>query len=134
MSTEPIPSIGEPCVYIVDDEPAVRDAIRSGELGRLVGVNVFWCMYKPSEYFVAGPWRAKKGGGPILINTIHEIDNLRYVCGEISRVFAEVSNATRGFEVEDTAVVAVRYRNGAVGSITAATSSTGAVVAQGSAC
>ncbi len=96
---------------------AVRDAIRSGELGSLVGVNVFWCMYKPSEYFVAGEWRRRKGGGPILINTIHEIDNLRYVCGEISRVYAEVSNKTRGFEVEDTVSVSVRFEDGALASI-----------------
>jgi len=95
---------------------AVRDAIRSGELGSLVGVNVFWCMYKPSEYFVAGEWRRRKGGGPILINTIHEIDNLRYVCGEISRVYAEVSNATRGFEVEDTVAITLALTSGALGT------------------
>jgi len=96
---------------------AARDAIRSGELGSLVGVSVLWCMYKPSEYFLVGPWRRKKGGGPLLINTIHEIDNLRYVCGEISRVYAEVSNKTRGFEVEDTVSLSVRFQNGALASI-----------------
>jgi predicted dehydrogenase len=95
----------------------VRDTIRSGELGSLVGVSVLWCMYKPSEYFVAGPWRRKKGGGPLLINTIHEIDNLRYVCGEISRVYAEVSNKTRGFEVEDTVSLSIRFKDGALASI-----------------
>jgi len=94
-----------------------RDTIRSGELGKLVGVSALWCMYKPSEYFVAGAWRRKKGGGPILINMIHEIDNLRYVCGEISRVYAEVSNKTRGFEVEDTVSVSVRFMDGALASI-----------------
>jgi predicted dehydrogenase len=94
-----------------------RDTIRSGELGNLVGVSVLWCMYKPSEYFVTGAWRRQRGGGPILINTIHEIDNLRYVCGEISRVYAEVSNKTRGFEVEDTVSVSVRFKDGALASI-----------------
>ena len=96
---------------------AARDAVRSGELGNLVGVSVLWCMYKPSEYFVAGDWRRRKGGGPLLINTIHEMDNLRYVCGEISRVYAEVSNTTRGFEVEDTVSVSVRFKDGALASI-----------------
>jgi predicted dehydrogenase len=95
----------------------VRDTIRSGGIGDLVGVSVLWCMYKPSEYFVVGDWRRRKGGGPILINTIHEIDNLRYICGEISRVYAEVSNTTRGFEVEDTVSVSVRFKDGALASI-----------------
>ncbi len=97
---------------------AARDAVRSGELGTLVAVSVLWCMYKPSEYFrEGGEWRRRRGGGPILINTIHEIDNLRYVCGEICRVYAEVSNATRGFEVEDTVSVSMRFRGGALASI-----------------
>jgi predicted dehydrogenase len=95
----------------------VRDMIKAGELGNLVGVSVLWCMYKPSEYFVVGDWRRRKGGGPILINTIHEIDNLRYVCGEIERVYTEVSNKTRGFEVEDTVSVSVRLKGGALASI-----------------
>jgi predicted dehydrogenase len=94
-----------------------REVIRGGELGDLVGVSVLWCMYKPSEYFVAGPWRAKKGGGPILINTIHEIDLLRYIHGELARVYAEVSNKSRGFEVEDTVSVSMRFQDGSLASI-----------------
>jgi predicted dehydrogenase len=94
-----------------------RDMVQGGELGELVGVSVLWCMYKPSEYFAAGPWRASKGGGPILINTIHEIDLLRYIHGEIARVYAELSNKSRGFEVEDTVSVSMRFRDGALASI-----------------
>jgi predicted dehydrogenase len=94
-----------------------REIVRGGELGDLVGVSVLWCMYKPSEYFEAGPWRKKKGGGPILINTIHEIDLLRYIHGEFVRVYAEVSNKSRGFEVEDTVSVSMRFQDGALASI-----------------
>jgi predicted dehydrogenase len=94
-----------------------REMVRGGELGELVGVSVLWCMYKPSEYFTAGSWRAGKGGGPILINTIHEIDLLRYIHGEIARVYAEVSNKSRGFEVEDTVSVSMRFADGALASI-----------------
>lgn len=96
---------------------ATRDMIRNGELGDIVGISILWCMYKPSEYFVAGPWRAEKGGGPILINTIHEIDNLRFMCGEIDRVYAEVSNKTRKFDVEDTVSISVRFKSGMLASI-----------------
>jgi len=94
----------------------VREIIRRGEIGQLVGVAVLWAMFKPAEYFDA-IWRKKVGGGPILINVIHEIDNLRYVCGEISRVYAEVSKAARKFEVEDSASISVRFVGGALASI-----------------
>lgn len=96
---------------------AAREMIRNGELGDIVGISVLWCMYKPGEYFLVGPWRRQKGGGPILINMIHEIDDLRYIYGEIDRVYAEVSNRTRGFEVEDTISVSLRFRDGALASI-----------------
>lgn len=95
---------------------AVRDVIRAGRIGRLVGVNVLWTMYKPDDYFNA-TWRKVKGGGPILINLIHEIDNLRYMCGRIERVYAEVSNQARGFEVEDTASLSLKCESGALISI-----------------
>jgi predicted dehydrogenase len=96
---------------------ATRDMIRNGELGDIVGISVLWSMYKPREYFVAGDWRKKRGGGPILINTIHEIDNLRYMYGEIERVYAEASNKTRKFEVEDTVCATVRFTDGVLASV-----------------
>ncbi|MCX8117051.1 MAG: Gfo/Idh/MocA family oxidoreductase [Desulfobacterota bacterium] len=95
-----------------------REIVAGGELGGLVGVTVTWALLKPASYF-EGPlsWRKEKGGGPILINLIHEIDNLRYICGEIDQVFALVSNGVRNFPVEDTAAIALRFRNGALGTI-----------------
>lgn len=93
-----------------------REVVRGGELGRLVGVTITWALLKPPQYF-EGPlsWRKTKGGGPILINLIHEIDNLRYICGEIREVFAMTSNAVRQFAVEDTTGVTLRFDNGALG-------------------
>lgn len=95
-----------------------REIIAGGELGKLVGVTITWALLKPGAYF-EGPlsWRKEKGGGPILINLIHEIDNLRYICGEIDEVCALVSNKVRNFPVEDTASVTLRFRNGALGTI-----------------
>ncbi len=94
-----------------------RYIVSGGELGKLVGVTITWALLKPPQYY-EGPfaWRKNKGGGPILINLIHEIDNLRYICGEIEEVFAVTSNRVRGFVVEDTAGVTFRFTNGAVGT------------------
>ena len=94
-----------------------REIVRGDELGKLVGATITWALLKPPQYF-EGPfgWRKNKGGGPILINLIHEIDNLRYICGEINEVSAMSSNKVRNFSVEDTAAVTFRFENGAVGT------------------
>lgn len=93
-----------------------RRIIAHGRLGRLVAASVIWATRKPDSYFDA-QWRRSAGGGPILINLIHEIDMLRYLGGEIASVSGIVSHAMRGFEVEDTAAATFRYANGALGTI-----------------
>src|SRR5215831_16166578 len=78
---------------------AAIDVVRSKILGPLVGAMGSAAFYKPdSAGYYDGPnaWRRRPGGGPILINMIHEIDNLRALVGEIISVQAMVSKATRG--------------------------------------
>lgn len=93
-----------------------RRVIASGALGRIVSVNGTALFCKPDSYFEAAPWRSHLGAGPLLINLVHEIDNLRFLCGEIVAVQAMASNAVRGFEVEDTAAITLRFASGALGS------------------
>ncbi len=92
------------------------EVVRSGRLGRLVAVMGSATFYKPDPYFADGPWRTQIGGGPILINMIHEVHNLRMLCGEIVAVQAMASNAVRGFAVEDTVSINLRFANGVLGS------------------
>ena len=92
------------------------EVVQSGQLGPLVGVTGSATFYKPDHYFVDGPWRAQPGGGPILLNMIHEVHNLRMLCGEIVAVQAFASNAVRGFAVEDTVAINLRFANGVLGT------------------
>jgi predicted dehydrogenase len=93
-----------------------RRLIQEGSLGTLVAASVIWATRKPDDYFKMS-WRTKQGGGPLLINAIHEIDLLRYLCGEVSSVGGIVSNAMRGFEVEDTAAAMFQFANGCLGTL-----------------
>lgn len=93
-----------------------RDIVQQGRLGRLVAIIGSALFYKPDSYFAEGPWRREPGGGPILINMIHEVDDLRSICGEIDAVQALASSAIRGFAVEDTVTIGLRFANGALGS------------------
>ncbi|MEG1040811.1 MAG: Gfo/Idh/MocA family oxidoreductase [Pseudomonas sp.] len=93
-----------------------RELISEGVLGDLVAVMGSALFYKPADYFDSAPWRCQPGGGPVLINMIHEIGNLRSLCGEIVAVQAQASNATRGFAVEDSVAINLRFASGALGT------------------
>jgi len=92
------------------------ETVASGVLGELVAIQGSAMFFKPARYFDEGPWRRETGGGPIAINLIHEIHNLRMLCGEISSVQAMTSHDRRGFAVEDTAVINLRFASGVLGT------------------
>lgn len=95
------------------------EVVRSGVLGPIVGVMGSAVFHKPDrDGYYDGPnaWRRQPGGGPILLNMIHEVANLRAMIGEIVAVQAFASSASRGFEVEDTVAINLRFANGALGT------------------
>ena len=93
-----------------------REIIDRGTLGKLVAVNGSALFFKPDHYFADAPWRRELGAGPILLNMIHEVHNLRMLCGDIDAVQAFSSHATRGFPVEDTVAINLRFASGALGT------------------
>ena len=92
-----------------------KEIIESGALGDIVAVNGQFWLYKPDDYFTMG-WRGKTGGGPLLINCIHDIDLLRHLIGEISEITIMRSSHVRGGTVEDTAAMIMRFQTGALGT------------------
>jgi len=95
---------------------AALDCIASGALGRIVALNATTLLYKPAPYFDMA-WRRQPGGGPVLINAVHDIHSLRTLAGDIVAVQARCSNAVRRFDVEDSAAVLLEFRNGALGTL-----------------
>lgn len=61
------------------------------------------------------PWRAREGAGPILLNIFHDVHNLRMLCGEITAVQAFASHAIRGFEVDDTVAISLKFAHRVLG-------------------
>ncbi|MYC81572.1 MAG: Gfo/Idh/MocA family oxidoreductase [Acidobacteria bacterium] len=102
--------------------PLIREArsqVQGGALGRLIAASMMWTLLKPAEYFQVD-WRCRRPqGGPLLINLIHELDILRYICGEIRQVYAQSASMARGLEVEDTLSITLSFADGALGSIIA---------------
>lgn len=94
----------------------VMKFLKSSHFGNLVALQGSALFYKPTQYFKDGPWRTKSGGGPILINLIHEIGLMRTFAGEVNSVAALSSSAVRGFEVEDTVAISLRFESGALGT------------------
>jgi predicted dehydrogenase len=93
-----------------------REVLDAGKLGQLVAVMGSATFFKPDHYFSDAPWRREPGAGPILLNMIHEVHNLRMLCGEIVAVQAFASQATRGFAVEDTVAINLRFASGVLGT------------------
>jgi predicted dehydrogenase len=93
-----------------------KEAIDAGRLGRVVAVHGICWLYQPDDYFDV-QWRREKGAGPVFLNLIHDIDNLRYLCGDVVAVQAQETNALRGHAVEDAAVITLRFASGVLGTV-----------------
>lgn len=99
--------------------PIMRKAaeiLRDGGIGRPVAVRGAYLNHKPKGYHDLA-WRREPGGGPVLLNAIHDIDCLRMLCGDVETVHAFASNAVRGFAVEDTAAAVFRFKSGVLGTL-----------------
>ena len=95
-----------------------RELIDQGRLGQLRAVHANCWMYKPDDYFEAAPWRKAQGAGPVSVNLVHDVDLIRYLCGDVVSVQAQAVPSIRGYENEDVAAAVLRFENDAIGTIT----------------
>lgn len=96
----------------------LKRKLKNGEAGQLTGFQLVSAYVKTPDYFDP-PYRRdrERGGGTLFINGIHDIDRLRYICGEIDSVAAHSSNLARGLDVEDTISVSIHCKSGLVGTL-----------------
>lgn len=97
----------------------LRRAAEKRRFGRifLASVNVFWT--RPQEYYDSDGWRGKWefDGGALMNQASHYVDLLDWIVGPVESVQAYTGTLARNIEVEDTGVVGLRWRSGALGSL-----------------
>jgi UDP-N-acetyl-2-amino-2-deoxyglucuronate dehydrogenase len=97
----------------------LKRAIDQGRFGRIytVAINVFWA--RPQQYYDSAKWRGtwEFDGGAFMNQASHYIDLLDWLVGPVESVMAYTETLARNIEVEDSGVAAVRWRNGALGTV-----------------
>ncbi len=103
----------------------LKKAIEAGRLGDLILGEAYIKWYRTQEYYDSGGWRGTlkmDGGGCLMNQSIHTVDCLQWVMGDVESVTAQTTLAAhKKIEVEDIAQALLKYKNGAVGSIIAST-------------
>lgn len=97
----------------------LRKAIDKKRFGRIymVNVNVFWT--RPQEYYDQDAWRGtwEFDGGALMNQASHYVDLLDWLIGPVESVQAYTATLARDIQVEDTAVMSIRWRSGALGAM-----------------
>lgn len=101
----------------------LRGALEAGRFGKLVlgTVRVRWA--RDQSYYSQDPWRGTWAldGGVLTNQASHHVDLLEWMMGDVESVFAKSTTALADIEVEDTAVVTLKFKSGALGVIEATT-------------
>lgn len=98
---------------------ALKRAIDKERFGKIFMVqsNVFW--QRPQEYYDSAKWRGtwEFDGGAFMNQASHYVDMLYWLVGDVDNVLASTSTMARHIETEDTGAAIIKFRNGAIGTI-----------------
>jgi UDP-N-acetyl-2-amino-2-deoxyglucuronate dehydrogenase len=97
----------------------LKRAVEEGRFGRIymVTLNVFWT--RPQEYYDSAKWRGtwELDGGAFMNQASHYVDLIDWLIGPVEKIQAMTGTLGRDIEVEDTGVMNIKWRNGAMGSM-----------------
>lgn len=101
----------------------IKTAVDDQSLGRITMGTIRLRWSRTQAYYDRDPWRGTWAldGGALTNQTIHHIDLLQWLCGEVESVSAVAKTQLVDVEVEDSAVAWLRFKNGALGTIEATT-------------
>jgi len=105
--------------------PPMRDLralVDSGKLGKIMLGNATVRWYRPQEYYEDdwhGTWALD--GGALMNQSIHHIDALQWLMGDVESVYAYTATLAHRMEAEDVGVAVVRFKSGALASIEGST-------------
>jgi predicted dehydrogenase len=100
---------------------ALREVVRSGELGRPMAATFRDDQYFPIQGTYGSKWRAdvaQAGGGCLIEHSIHDVDILRFCFGEVENVAARTANFSGHEGIEDMAAVTLAFRSGCTAQLT----------------
>lgn len=101
---------------------ALAELMRDGRLGTLVSVSAKLSNWRPQSYYdqPGRGTRARDGGGVLLTQGIHTLDNYLHIVGVPAELFAFANTSlAHRMECEDTVAASLRYANGATASLNA---------------
>jgi predicted dehydrogenase len=95
-----------------------------GRLGRIVYGEAAVKWYRSQQYYDSGDWRgtwALDGGGALMNQGVHYVDQLRWAMGKPKTVVARMATLGHKMECEDVVTSMIEFESGALGSLTATT-------------
>lgn len=99
----------------------IKNAIEEGKIGRPVLAQLTILGWRDKAYYDSDPWRGKwetEGGGILINQAPHQIDLMHWFMGPHEDIFGFWDNFNHPYiEVEDSAVAAIRFKNGGIGSV-----------------
>jgi UDP-N-acetyl-2-amino-2-deoxyglucuronate dehydrogenase len=83
----------------------------------MVNINVFWT--RPQSYYDQGGWRGRWefDGGAFMNQASHYVDLLQWLIGPLESLHAYTATMARNIDAEDTGVISLKWRSGALGSM-----------------
>jgi len=116
------------CIFqnrYADDFQRMKKAIDDGLLGKIVLANAYIKWFRTDEYYSSRNWRGTKwgdGGAALMNQSIHTIDLLQHIMGEVESIYGKIKTTTHDIEGEDLGVAILNFKNGALATIEGTTS------------